>query len=341
MKANTFYRRKLHNLEHFQYAATVLKMAQEANVEKLTATLPPLSAAVTAEDEVNNAQRKVNDSDELKALHKERERAFRSLTTKIEDAKLSDEKAEEAAGKRLDLILKRYPKPSKNNYDKESARLSNLITDFKSVEATPDATKLGLAKAITRVETTNKAFVDAYYVHFKKQSTLEKRNVRELRKVTDEAIDKVLWRAQGVYESEETEALATFIQLYNAYIADKQKMIERRENANLAESGQKEKEQRALLESMFEALSKELSVAAEKLHYTGKNVGSRNTKCYELKIDDREKTIWVKISRNKLVVVPESELPKPKNNGSSRHNTNDDNKPQSGNHGEVEITPKA
>ena len=117
MKANTFYRRKLHNLEHFQYAATVLKMAQEANVEKLTATLPPLSAAVTAEDEVNNAQRKVNDSDELKALHKERERAFRSLTTKIEDAKLSDEKAEEAAGKRLDLILKRYPKPSKNNYD--------------------------------------------------------------------------------------------------------------------------------------------------------------------------------------------------------------------------------
>ena len=191
------------------------------------------------------------------------------------------------------------------------------------------------------METSNKAFVDAFYVHFKKQSTLEKRNVRELRKVTDEAIDKVLWRAQGVYESEGTEALATFIQLYNAYIADKQKMIERRENANLAESGQKEKEQRALLESMFEALSKELSVAAEKLHYTGKNVGTRNTKCYELKIDDREKNIWVKISRNKLVVVPESELPKPKNNGSSRHNTNDDNKPQSGNHGEVEITPKS
>ena len=118
-------------------------------------------------------------------------------------------------------------------------------------------------------------------------------------------------------------------------------MIERRENANLAESGQKEKEQRALLESMFEVLSKELSVAAEKLHYTGKNVGTRNTKCYELKIDDREKNIWVKISRNKLVVVPESELPKPKNNGSSRHNTNDDNKPQSGNHGEVEIKPKS
>ena len=49
-----FTRSYLRHVEHFQFAERVLQLCKEANVEKLTAVLKPLSDAIAAEDEALN-----------------------------------------------------------------------------------------------------------------------------------------------------------------------------------------------------------------------------------------------------------------------------------------------
>ena len=47
MKIEMFKRSELQGIEHYQYADHVLRMCQEAQVEKLTAVLKPLEDART------------------------------------------------------------------------------------------------------------------------------------------------------------------------------------------------------------------------------------------------------------------------------------------------------
>ena len=70
-----------------------------------------------------------------------------------------------------------------------------------------------------------------------------------------------------------------------------------------------------MLTPLFDALAKTLGVAPEALHYSGESRGSGASKCYRLTIDGRSSSVWVKVSKKKLVQVPESEVPKAKNGG--------------------------
>ena len=70
-----------------------------------------------------------------------------------------------------------------------------------------------------------------------------------------------------------------------------------------------------MLTPLFDALAKTLGVAPEAVHYSGESRGSGASKCYRLTIDGRSVSVWVKVSRKKLVQVAESEVPKAKNGG--------------------------
>ena len=54
MKIENFKRSELQGMEHYQYASHVLRMCQEAQVEKLTAVLKPLEDGLKREDEALN-----------------------------------------------------------------------------------------------------------------------------------------------------------------------------------------------------------------------------------------------------------------------------------------------
>ena len=70
-----------------------------------------------------------------------------------------------------------------------------------------------------------------------------------------------------------------------------------------------------MLTPLFDDFAKTLGIAPESLHYSGESRGSGASKCYRLTIDGRSSSIWVKVSRKKLVQVAESEVPKAKNGG--------------------------
>ena len=70
-----------------------------------------------------------------------------------------------------------------------------------------------------------------------------------------------------------------------------------------------------MLTPLFDDFAKILGVAAEALHYSGESRGSKSKKCYRLTVDGRSASVWVKVSKKKLVQVAESEVPKAKNGG--------------------------
>ena len=313
MKLTALDRSKLPGMEHYQYAGHVLRMCKEAGVEKLTAVLKPLEDALKREDEALNYPRSKEGSKELDTLDSVRDTAYRALMKALEAAELSIDADEAKAAEKLKEVAKRYPGVVRANYDRETGLIENLVTDLKSAECTAAVTKLKLAAAITRLETANTAFGDCYHNRYKSGRAVD--DLKELRVATDDAIDKVLLRVVALNELDPGEAITALIQHYNNYVHDRHTVIKQHKNSTAHENAVRVEQQRQMLLPMFDALAKTLGVAAEAVHYSGESRGSGAKKCYRLTIDGRSSSIWVKVSRKKLVQVKESEVPKAKNGG--------------------------
>ena len=58
----------LHNMEHYQFATQVIKLCEEAGIEKLKTLLKTLKDAVVEEDKALNIPRKKEGTADLEAL---------------------------------------------------------------------------------------------------------------------------------------------------------------------------------------------------------------------------------------------------------------------------------
>ena len=314
MKFDDFKRSKLQGMEHYQYAGHVLRMCQEAQVEKLTAVLKPLEDALNREDEALNHPRTKEGSQELDELDGVRDTAYRALMKAVELADLSADGDEVKAARKIEEVAKRYPGVVRANYDKESGLVKNLVADLKSAECTAAVTKLKLTAAITRLETANTAFDDCYHNRYKGGRNVD--DLKELRTAVNDAIDKVLERVAALDNLDPSEKITALIQHYNNYVHDRDTLLKQREAWNAKANAARVEDQRKMLLPMFDALAKTLGVAAEALHYSGESRGVEAKKCYRLTIDGRADDVWVKVFRKKkLVQVAESEVPKAKNGG--------------------------
>ena len=92
-------------------------------------------------------------------------------------------------------------------------------------------------------------------------------------------------------------------------------LLKQRETSNAKANAAKIEDQRKMLTPLFDDFAKTLGVAAETVHYSGESRGSGASKCYRLTIDGRSSSVWVKVSKKKLVQVKESEVPKAKKEG--------------------------
>ena len=318
MKFDDFKRSKLQGMEHYQYAGHVLRMCQEAQVEKLIAVLKPLEDALDREDAALNHPRTKEGSQELDELDGVRDTAYRALMKAVELADLSADADEVKAARKIEEVAKRYPGVVRANYDKESGLVKNLVADLKSAECTAAVTKLKLTPAITRLETANTAFDDCYHNRYKGGRNVD--DLKELRTAVNDAIDKVLERVAALDNLDPSKKITALIQHYNNYVHDRDTLLKQREAWNAKANAARVEDQRKMLTPMFDALAKTLGVAAEALHYSGESRGVEAKKCYRLMIDGRANDVWVKVFRKKkLVQVPESEVPKSKKGGGKKN----------------------
>ena len=313
MKIEMFKRSELQGIEHYQYADHVLRMCQEAQVEKLTAVLKPLEDGLKREDEALNRPLTKEGTQDLERLDGVRDKAYRALMKAVSLAKLSEDTDEVRAAEKIAEVARRYRNVSNSNYDKESGLVKNLVADLKSDECTAAVAKLKLTAAITRLETANKAFDDRYHNRYKGGKNVD--DMRALRTAVNNAIDEALERVAALNNLDPSEKITALIQHYNNYVHDREVLLKQRGTWNVKVNAARVEDQRKMLTPLFDALAKTLGVAPEALHYSGESRGSGASKCYRLTIDGRSSGVWVKVSRKKLVQVAESEVPKAKNGG--------------------------
>ena len=307
------YYHQLQHLEHYQFTDHLLTMAKEANVEKLTAVLKPLEDAFKAEDEAVFPQRGNAMNAQLRELDDRRDKAYYSLQHAVDAGLYSEEAEELEAAKRVSEIMKRYTGVATMNYDKETGGLKNLLADLAETEAAKALKVLHAEGAVKRIGDHNKAFDEAFRGRFAGDKKLY--DMKALRRVTDKAIDAVVRRIDSLDDLEPSAAITALINRYNQLVDNRHTLLKQRETSNAKANAAKIEDQRKMLTPLFDALAKTLGVAPEALHYSGESRGSGASKCYRLTIDGRSSSIWVKVSKKKLVQVKESEVPKAKNGG--------------------------
>ena len=307
------YYHQLQHLEHYQFTDHLLTMAKEANVAKLTAVLKPLEDAFKDEDEAVFPQRGNAMNAQLRELDDRRDKAYYSLQHAVDAGLYSEEAEELEAAKRVSEIMKRYAGVATMNYDKETGGLKNLLADLAETEAAKALKVLHAEGAVKRISDHNQAFDEAFRGRFAGDKKLY--DMKALRRVTDKAIDAVVRRIDSLDDLEPSAAITALINRYNQLVDNRHTLLKQRETSNAKANAAKIEEQRKMLTPLFDALAKTLGVAPEALHYSGESRGSGASKCYRLSIDGRASGVWVKVSRKKLVQVPESEVPKAKNGG--------------------------
>ena len=307
------YYHQLQHLEHYQFTDHLLTMAKEANVAKLTAVLKPLEDAFKDEDEAVFPQRGNAMNAQLRELDDRRDKAYYSLQHAVDAGLYSEEAEELEAAKRISEIMKRYAGVATMNYDKETGGLKNLLADLAETEAVKALKVLHAEGAVKRIGDHNKAFDEAFRGRFAGDKKLF--DMKALRRVTDKAIDAVVRRIDSLDDLEPSAAITALINRYNQLVDNRHTLLKQRETSNAKANAAKIEDQRKMLTPLFDALAKTLGVAPEALHYSGESRGSGASKCYRLTIDGRSSGVWAKVSRKKLVEVPESEVPKAKNGG--------------------------
>ena len=313
MELRSIRRDRLQHLEHYQFTDHLLSMAKEANVAKLTAVLKPLEDAFKDEDEAVFPQRGNAMNAQLRELDDRRDKAYYSLQHAVDAGLYSEEAEELEAAKRVGEIMKRYAGVATMNYDKETGGLKNLLADLAETEAAKALKVLHAEGAVKRISDHNKAFDEAFRGRFAGDKKLY--DMKALRRVTDKAIDAVVRRIDSLDDLEPSAAITALINRYNQLVDNRHTLLKQRETSNAKANAAKIEEQRKMLTPLFDALAKTLGVAPEALHYSGESRGSGASKCYRLTIDGRSSSVWVKVSRKKLVQVKESEVPKAKNGG--------------------------
>ena len=344
MELRTIEKGRLQHLEHYQFTSHLLTMAKEANVAKLTAVLKPLEDAFKDEDEAVFPQRGNAMNAQLRELDDRRDKAYYSLQHAVDAGLYSEEAEELEAAKRIDEIMKRYAGVATMNYDKETGGLKNLLADLAETEAAKAVKVLHAEGAVKRLGDHNKAFDEAFRGRFAGDKKLY--DMKALRRVTDKAIDAVVRRIDSLDDLEPSAAITALINRYNQLVDNRHTLLKQRETSNAKANAAKIEEQRKMLTPLFDALAKTLGVAPEALHYSGESRGSGASKCYRLTIDGRSSGIWAKVSRKKLVQVPEKDLPKAlsnKKHGAPDHSggSHASGENPSAEHGSATVTPKS
>ena len=316
MKLKLIQKPRLRHVEHFQFAERVLQLCKEANVEKLTAVLKPLSDAIAAEDEALNQSKVLFGTEDLVKLDDARDKAYYALKMLVGMHLNSDDEETVKAAKRLREVMSRYPNTAKVDYDTETGMIKNLIADTKEDDMPAMLARLNAMPAVTRLDNANKAFDAVFHNRVQVSEASGKFDVRALRYAVDKALDAVLTRITALIDLDPTPPIEKLVKQYNFLVEYRQNVLADRKSSNKSAHERTMDKYATLIEPLFEALEKERGLSSGSLSFAREFRGTGKKRAYLLNVAGKS-PIWVVISDKKLVVVPE---PSGKSTGSgSKH----------------------
>lgn len=295
----------LHNMEHYQFATQVIKLCEEAGIEKLKTLLKTLKDAVAEEDKALNIPRKKEGTADLEALDRARDHAYRALQLLVEMNLLSEDVDEQKAAQKMENVMSRYPKVTTSNYNKESALIKNLVADLQDAKLAEAVTKLAATEYITRLSKANEAFDKRYLDALKTIIPTGTYDIKALRAATDKALSAIALRMEALNDLEpETLKLPELIVQYNALVDIQHSTLSHRAGTSKVAHDKRTAAYNVLLKYGFPALETALNLELGSLSFTGKTEGTGDKRHYELAIegetnvDGSPKTIWVGINKD-------------------------------------------
>ena len=304
MKLKLIQKPRLRHVEHFQFAERVLQLCKEANVEKLTAVLKPLSDAIAAEDEALNQSKVMFGTEDLVKLDDARDKAYYALKMLVGMHLNSDDEETVKAAKRLREVMSRYPNTAKVDYDTETGMIKNLIADTKEDDMPAMLARLNAVPAVTRLDNANKAFDAVFHNRVQVSEASGKFDVRALRYTVDKALDAVLTRITALIDLDPTPPIEKLVKQYNFLVEYRQNVLADRKSSNKSAHERTMDKYAALIEPLFAELERERGLSSGALSFAREFRGTGKKRAYLLNVAGKS-PIWVVISKGKLVVVPE------------------------------------
>ena len=304
MKLKLFQRPRLRHIEHLEFANTILRLCKEANVEKLTAVLKPLSDAIEAEDKALNQSKVLFGTEDLVKLDDARDKAYQALRLLVKMYLQSDDEETLKAAKRLREVMSRYPQADIQGYVQETGMIKNLIADTKEGDMPAMLARLGAMPAVTRLENANRAFDEVYHNRAQVSKSYGQFDVRALRGAVDKALDTILTRIIALADLDPTPPIEKLVEQYNFQADNWQAHLAQRKSSNKSSHERDMDKYAALLEPLFAELERERGLSSGALSFAREFRGTGRKRAYLLNVAGKS-PIWVVISKGKLVVVPE------------------------------------
>ena len=291
----------LHNMEHYEFAGHVLTMAREANIKKINPLLPELERAIAAEQKALAPPVKLEGTEDVVRLDKERDKAYKALKMMIKVKLLDADKNIVAAAERLNDVLRKYPRAAVENYSQESGMIHGLVKNFRSDERAADVALTGIMPAVIRLDKANEEFGRCYLERYKKNVMPGTFNMKSLRADVDNVLRAIVRRMDSLDDLEpDTPGLTGLITEYNAVIDGWLILLARRRGTNRAARERKLDGYAAMLAPLIPELEAELGLSAGSLVFGREVVGGARRRHYRLVSSSGQ--IWVLIKKGRLVV---------------------------------------
>ena len=221
MQVNEFYTRNLDNAMHFAFHERVneLMSSQTFATPKLAEAKTAYAEAFAREDTVYGLLRKDTRTGRLKDLDAERDQYYQALYTSLKLFAKSPDAAKAAQAQTLLDVAKIYGISTREAYDRESAKLTNLGQDLteKYAEAVG---ALGLTSQVEALVRTNEEFKKVFNERLKDQSVQEVAALQNARTEVDDAYVRLIALLNACALLEDGHAYDELIQNVNGCIAD-------------------------------------------------------------------------------------------------------------------------
>ncbi|MBC8620154.1 hypothetical protein H8788_20665 [Parabacteroides faecis] len=193
MEINKISITRMNNGAHYLYNTDFYARidADTAVKGKLTEVLPRYKQAIDREDEALKISQKSLNTDKIADFDSKRDSLYTAIKSIVKAQQAVVDPGVHAAAIRIDQLLKDYRIDVKEQLDKETGLLLNLIQDLETKYA-EDVDKLGLSLFLTQLKEWNSNVRS--YSDSRKKEQLEKPAYRlaEARKATDEVYQEVV-----------------------------------------------------------------------------------------------------------------------------------------------------
>lgn len=239
LEINSIYLKRMLNNEHFQFMTDVnsLMVLYKPEMLGIQAQYPAFEAALAEEDLRMKAEQGSLKSLSISQLDGLRDRTWNAIKGRVKSTLDSPFETEQENARALKRVIDLYGDVRHMSYNAETAAISNLVNDLKSVENAGYLLSVGVGPWIDELEKQNKTFIEQMDARNKEYADRESGDVRSARLVIDPIYTEIVDRLNAMLLLNiASDEVTPFVKELNEKIKYYEKVVKARESKNKSKS---------------------------------------------------------------------------------------------------------